>query len=53
MICHIHNDGNPKGAQRLGEFGSEKIALPMVAKGPNPTKNQINVRTHANLTFFF
>ena len=51
--CHIHIDGKLNGAQVAGMFGSENKVLPIIAKGPNPNKNQNMTRQYAKGTNFF
>ena len=51
--CQTQSEGKPKGAQVAGVLGSEKRVLPMVAKGPKPTRNQITVSIQAGVTHFF
>ena len=51
--CHIQSEGSPKGAQVIGLLGFENNTLPIVAKGPKPKINQINVKIQASGTNFF
>jgi len=51
--CQIQSEGSPKGDQVDGVFGSEKRVLPIVAKGPKPTRNQMTVSIQAGVTHFF
>ena len=51
--CQIQSDGSPNGAHVKGLFGFENNAFPMVAKGPKPITNQINVKIHAKGINFF